>query len=231
MNAVIYYSCTGHGKAVAEIIAGELSLPLLELTAQSQEKLLAEKYSLAVLVFPVHCQSHPAFMKEFFMRLKTESVALIAVYGMADAGNAIYEAAKIINAKIVAAAYLPAGHSYLNDGYAPSALPAELIEKLKDPAPVYIPRRRKTPFAGVAPSARSRTLVKIVRGANCTNCNLCGISCDTGAIKCGKTNKKCVRCLRCVAACPNNALLIKKARILTNYLKKAKCKKIILYLE
>ncbi len=124
MNAVIYCSCTGHSKAVAEILSARLDFKLLEYTEAT------ENYSTAVVVFPVHCQSYPVFMRKFFRQLKAERVALIATYGHANAGNAVYEAAKLVGGSVVAAAYIPVGHCYLNDGYTPSELRKELIEKI-----------------------------------------------------------------------------------------------------
>ncbi|MDE7084696.1 MAG: 4Fe-4S binding protein [Clostridia bacterium] len=230
MNAVIYFSCTGHSKAVAEVLAARLEFELTELNAQTQDKVIDGNYSAAVVVFPVHCQSYPVFMKRFFRQLKAERVALIATYGKADAGNAVFEAAKSISADIVAAAYIPVGHSYLNDGYTPSELPQALIEKIGTHSTVTVTKRKKTPFAGFLPSARSRILVKIKRNEKCVDCNICGSVCPMGAIEKGKTNAKCVRCLKCVASCPHGALEIKKARILARYLEKADCKETILFI-
>ena len=190
-----------------------------------------DDYSTAVIVFPVHCQSYPVFMRKFFKQLKAARVALIATYGKADAGNAIFEAAKLVSGNIVAAAYIPVGHGYLNDGFIPSELPEELIEKISDPSTVTIPRRRKTPFAGFLPSLRSRTLVKIKRSEKCVGCNICGNECPAGAIEKGKINSKCVRCLKCVSSCPHGALTFKKARILARYLKNRNRNETIIYLK
>lgn len=223
MNTVIYCSCTGHRKAVAENLAARLGYALSEYTAAT------ESYSTAVIVFPVHCQSYPAFLKKFFKELQAENVALIATYGRAHPGNAVFEAAKLISGQIIAAAYIPVGHSYLNDKYVPDELPQELIDKIQKCTPAVIPRRRKTPFAGVFPSLRSRIILKIKRTEKCVGCNICGNVCPTGAIKSGKTNAKCVRCLKCVASCPHGALKIKKARVLARYLEKANRNEIIIY--
>ena len=225
----MYFSCTGHGKAVAEILSARLGFMLKELNLRAQDGIPDGGYSTAVVVFPVHCQSYPAVLKKFFKELKAERVALIAVYGKADAGNAVFEAAKLISGKVVAAAYIPVGHSYLNDGYTPAELPEKLIEKILNPRPVAVPKRRKTPFAGFLPSLRSRLLVRIKRTEKCVNCNKCGENCPMGAIKNGRINAKCARCLKCVANCPEGALKVKKARILTRYLEKANRNEIILY--
>lgn len=231
MNAVIYFSCTGHAKAVAKIAAEKLGFELTELDLKTQNEILARDYSTAVIVFPVHCQSYPEFMKNFFRRIKSERIALIAVYGGADAGNALFEAAKLISATIVAAAYIPVGHSYLGDGLVPEELPRELLDKICTPAAVTVKSRGKTPFAGFLPSLRSRILVKIKRTEKCVGCNICGNECPMGAIERGRTNAKCVRCLKCVASCPEGALEVKKAKILTRYLNKTHNADLILYLE
>ncbi|MCM1439417.1 MAG: 4Fe-4S binding protein [Roseburia sp.] len=229
MNSVIYYSCTGHGKKIAEAVADRLKTVPRELTRDNLDDILCEKFDAAIIIFPVHCQSYPAFLKKFFKGLNARTVSLIAVYGGADAGNAVYEAAKLIRATVNAAAYVPAGHSYLNDGYVPDGLPEALLEKLTNPAPVKIPKRRKTPFAGFLPSLRSRLIIKIRRNDTCVNCNTCGNNCPVGGIINGKTNRKCVRCLRCAEICPRGALEVKKTRVLCRYLKKTKHSETFLY--
>lgn len=225
MNAVIYCSCTGHCKAVAQKLSARLGYTLTDYTEAT------DNYSAAVIVFPVHCQSFPPFLKSFFQNVKAECAALIAIYGGARAGNAVYEAKKLIKAPVIAAAYLPSGHSYLNDGFIPDELPEAFIAKICDPSPVYIPRRKKTPFAAFLPSLRSRAVIKILRNGKCVRCNKCGDGCPTGGIINGKTNLKCVRCLKCVASCPRGALEIKKTRVLCRYLEKAKQDETVLYIN
>lgn len=231
MNCVIYFSCTGNSGKVAEGIATKTQFNIIELTKTNYDNILNESYGTAVIVFPVHCQSYPAFIKRLFKNINAENVALAATYGKANAGNAVYEAAKLITARITAAAYIPAGHSYLSGYNAPADVPYSFIDKIFKPSPVTIPKRKKTPFAGFLPAMRSRLIVKIRRTDKCENCNLCGASCPYGAIERGKTNKKCQRCLKCVANCPFGALKFTRARILTRYLNKTKFDETILYLE
>lgn len=237
MNAVIYFSCTGNSRKVAQNIAEKTGFKLIELTKLNYDVILSGGYGTAAVVFPVHCQSYPKFLKRFFKNLKAENVALIATYGKAHAGNAVYEAAKLVSGKITAAAYIAVGHSYLNAeadaDCVPEAesVPDALTEKILSPSPVLVPKRRKTPFAGFLPSLRSRITVKIYKTQACVNCNTCGKICPLGAIECGKTNSKCVRCLKCVTACPHGALKFKKSRILSRYLKKTHFDETILYLK
>lgn len=228
MNAVIYFSCTGNSKKIAQAIALKTGFELLELTRRTYDGILSGVYGTAAIVFPVHCQSYPKFLKRFFKNLNAGNVALIATYGKAHAGNAVYEAAKLISRKIIAAAYIPAGHSYLKAEADPESLPEALTKKILSPSPVVVPKRGKTPFAGFLPSLRSRLTVKIYRTKACVNCNACGEACPYGAIECGKTNSKCVRCLKCVKACPHGALEFKKSRILSRYLKKTHFEETIL---
>lgn len=231
MNAVIYFSCTGACERIARGLADRLNFPLTELNADSKAKILSGKYGDAVIVFPVHCQTYPTFMKDFFKRLNCERVSLVAAYGRVNAGNALYEAAKKLHSTVIAAAYIPAEHSYIKDGYISPAVPDEFIEKIFSRKPAEpLPKRRKTPFAGLFPSARSRAIIKLRRTGDCDGCGICESVCPMRAIKNGKPDGKCVRCLKCVAHCPRGALQIKKSRILTRYLKSAVKEDVILYL-
>lgn len=223
MNAVVYFSCSGQSKAVAEDLAERLNFKLLK-TDEAQEN-----FGTAVVVFPVHCQSFPAPLKGYFMKLKAERVALIATYGRANCGNALYEAAKLIKSEIVAAAYLPAKHTYCVTGTA-TMVPEEVIAKMLNPAPVQIPKLKKTPFAGFLPNLRSRLIVKIKRTEKCVNCGICGGLCPVNAIENGKINSKCLRCLRCVYSCPHGALEVKKSLILKRYLRRPRFEKTIIYI-
>ena len=231
MDGVIYFSCTGNGEKVANLLAEKIKFPLFELTNRSYEKILNDVYGTAVIVFPVHCQSFPKFLNRLFKKIKAENVALIATYGKINAGNALYEAAKRVRANIVAAAYLPAGHSYLRAGVDEINIPAELTDKILNPTPVTVPRRKKTPFAGVLPNFRSRVILKIYASGKCAGCNLCGDICPYNAIIRGKTNNRCTRCLKCVASCPHGALSFKKYRILSRYLDKHRADETILYVK
>lgn len=231
MNAVIYFSCTGNSKKIAQAIAAKTGFEPLELTRRTYDGILSGAYGTAAIVFPVHCQSYPKFLKRFFKNLNAVNVALIATYGKAHAGNAVYEAAKLISGEIIAAAYIPAGHSYLNAEADGENVPEALTEKILSPSPVLVPKRKKTPFAGFLPSVRSRLTVKIYRTKACINCNACGEACPCGAITLGKVNSKCVRCLKCVKACPHGALKFEKSRILSRYLKKTHFEETILYLK
>lgn len=228
MNAVIYFSCTGNSKKIAQAITAKTGFESLELTRRTYDGILSGAYGTAAIVFPVHCQSYPKFLKRFFKNLNAVNVALIATYGKAHAGNAVYEAAKLISGEIIAAAYIPAGHSYLNAEADGENVPEALTEKILSPSPVVVPKRKKTPFAGVLPSVRSRLTVKIYRTKACINCNACGEACPYGAITFGKVNSKCVRCLKCVKACPHGALKFKRSRILSRYLKKTHFEETIL---
>lgn len=222
MNAVIYFSCSGQSKAVAENLAERLDFTLSD-TYGAQGN-----FETAVVVFPVHCQSYPKILKPFFKSLNAERVALIATYGRANCGNAVYEAAKLIKGEIIAAGYLPEKHSYCDGGKTVFA-PDELIKKISNPTPVTIPKRGKTPFAGLFPEARSRAIIKIKRSEKCVNCGICGGLCPKGAIENGVISSQCIRCLRCVYGCPEGALQVKKSRILKRYLDKPRQDEIIIY--
>ena len=227
MNAVLYFSCSGQSKAVAEDLARKLDWEPIE-TGAAQGR-----FKSVAVVFPVHCQSYPTPLKSFFKTLNAECVALIATYGRAHCGNAIFEAAKLINGKILAAAYLPAKHTYCESGDT-VFVPEEVVEKIQlsnsGTPSVKLPKLAKTPFAGLFPSARSRAIIKIKKGENCTGCNICTAICPVKAIERGKPSRKCIRCLKCVYSCPHGALNIKKSAVLRKYLEKPRCEKVIVYI-
>lgn len=223
IDAVVYYSCSGNSKLVAQEVATKTGYCLSDI-----KDIACKQFNTLILVFPVHCQGAPQSVKKFLKQTTAENYALIATYGREAPGNALYEAAKFTRNRVTAAAYLPASHAYNEEPPSAETLPDKFYEAIGKRY-VKIPRRLKAPFAGFFPSARSRTLLKIVRSADCINCNVCGSICPSGAIKCGKTNAKCIRCLKCVKNCPNGALSIKKGFILRRYLKKTRFDKIILY--
>ncbi len=225
MNAVLYFTCSGQSKAVAEYIAEKLNFPLYDITDCKETH-----FKSAVIVFPIHCQSYPRVLKSYFKNLNAEYITLIATYGKASPGNAIFKAARLFTNKVVAAAYIPAKHTYDFDGLNGDAtVPDEIMQKIKAPSYIKIPRRAKNIFAGLFPAARSRTAIKIIKTEACANCNFCGESCPVGAMKCGKPSHKCVRCLKCVYSCPHGALIAKQSRILKAYLKRAHRERVIIY--
>lgn len=223
MNAVIYFSCSGQSKAVAEDLAKRLGYDLYE--TGNAEGMIFESVAI---VFPIHCQSYPTPMKSFFKALNAKHVTLIATYGREHCGNALYEAAKLIKGDVIAGAYLPAKHTYCETGDT-VFVPEEIICKMLAPTPIKIPKLKKTPFAGLLPSARSRMIISIKKTENCVSCGICGGLCPTGAIENGKISTKCIRCLKCVSNCPQKALAVKKSRILRQYLRKPRFEKTIIY--
>jgi len=223
MNAVIYFSCSGQCKAVAEALGEKIGFSVTDYTLAERE------YENAVIVFPVHCQGLPAPLKKFIKNFKAQYVTFIALYGQMSAGNAVYEAYKITG-NAVAAAYLPARHTYGGAEIATPSVPDEVTEKILKPEYIKIPRRIKTPFAGLFPAARSRAIIKIKKTEKCVSCGICGGLCPTGAIENGEISSKCIRCLKCVLNCPHDALTVKKSWILKRYLKKPRFKKTIIYI-
>ena len=230
MNAVLYFSGTGQSRRVAEELAARLGWECRDLVEayHGGEPLGFEKIAV---VFPVYCQGVTDFLKPLFKRLTAEYAAIIATYGRMGAGNALYEAARLLKAKVCAAAYLPARHGYIdNDGFIPPPVPDEVITAINNPRKIALPKRKKTPFAAFAPGLRSRIAVKIAHTETCDGCGVCERVCPTGAISCGKINGRCVRCLKCVRECPKGALKVKYSRILKLYLRKKPKEQIIVYI-
>lgn len=227
MNAVVFYSNTGESRAVAEYLADKLGYPLFDI-----ENFKNENYENLTLVFPVMCQNIPNRVKELLDGLSVENLSVIATYGRMCYGNVLYEIQNKYKKNIVAAAYLPTKHSYIDNdrSFCDYERLDPFIKKVKAPAPIRLPRLYKNPFANAFPKLRSQAGVKIYKNKQCNNCNLCAKSCSVGAIRSGITDNKCIRCLRCVSACPSNALEFKLRAPLRLYLKKKKIERIIVYI-
>lgn len=226
MNAVIFYSNTGQSKAVATYFAEALEYPLVNI-----EVACAERYQNLVLVFPVYCQNIPDIIKSFIEKVSATNLTLVATYGKMCCGNVLQEIQKSYSQNIVAAAYVPTKHSYIADDNAFNDYEklTEVVQKVKNPAAITLPKLYKNPLADIFPRLRSRLGLTITKNANCTACNLCEKNCSCYAIHAGVINANCIRCLKCVTVCPNSALEIKVRLPLKLYLKKKKSNKIIVY--
>ncbi len=226
MNAVVFYSNTGQSKAIAAYLANQLGYPLADM-----ETKCAEHYQNLVLVFPVHCQNIPDIVKIFLKNISVENLTAIATYGKMCCGNVLYEIQKKYQKNIVAGAYIPTKHSYIDndDVFCDFDELKPIVEKVKEPSYIQFPKLYKNSLADVSPKLRSRLGLTIQRSADCSGCNLCAERCAFGAIQSGITNSKCIRCLRCVESCPRQALKIKLGLPLNLYLRKKKTNKLIIY--
>ena len=226
MNAVIYYSNTGACRRIAEYLGDKSGFELRDIYGVE-----SFVFDTAVLVFPVHCQNVPDAVKDFLSRLKVKALAIVAAYGKMSYGNVLYEVQNKYPHNIAAAAYVPTKHAYLDgEDFEDFEKLDPLLEKLKNPAAVKIPKSRKNPFANFAPKLRSRAGVKLYADAACNGCGICTAVCNTGAIKNGKPNKNCIRCLKCVSHCPQKALHFKCGLAMRLYLNSRKRDKLILYI-
>ena len=226
MNAVVFYSNTGQSKAIATYFANQLGYPLADMEIKC-----AEYYQNLVLVFPVHCQNIPDIVKSFLKNISVENITVVATYGKMCCGNVLYEIQKNYQKNIVAGAYIPTKHSYIDndDAFCDFDKFKPIVEKVKEPSYIQIPKLYKNPLADVFPKLRSKLGLTIQKNANCSGCNLCAECCSFGAIKLGKTNSNCIRCLRCVEVCPHQALKIKLGLPLKLYLRKKKTQEVIIY--
>ena len=226
MNAVVFYSNTGQSKVIAAYFANQLGYPLADMEIKC-----AEYYQNLVLVFPVHCQNIPDIVKSFLKNISVENLTVVATYGKMCCGNVLYEIQKNYQKNIVAGAYIPTKHSYIDndDAFCDLDELKPIVEKVKEPSYIQLPRLYKNPLADIFPKLRSRIGLTIQKSENCNGCNLCAERCSFGAIKSGTTNRKCIRCLKCVESCPRQALKIKLGMPLKLYLRKKKSNKIIIY--
>ncbi len=226
MTQVYFFSGRGHSFALADFFAKQLQTSVTEIT-----KNLRCSVETAIIVFPVYCQNIPDTVVEFLKKLNAKHAVLIATYGRISYGNVLWEASKLTKADVIAAAYVPTGHSFLNEGTEfDSAALTPIFDKLMNPSSAKIKITHKNPFANFFPAWRSRIGLKITRTDFCDACNICGQSCSVGAVENGKINKNCIRCLHCVTVCPKSALHIRQTGILRLYLNQKKKNNTVLYL-
>ena len=203
MTAVYCFSGSGHSRRIAEYFAERLKVPVAEITRD-----LKGITETAVVVFPVYCQNVPSVVKDFIGDLKAKRVVLLATYGRISHGNVLWKAKRLTNAEVIAAAYIPMEHSFLNDDFEFNTDKLEpIFERIYAPRPAIVTKERKNPLADIFPAWRSRIGLRIIRSAACNDCGICTRNCPMGAVRNGNINGKCIRCLRCVSLCPNSALI------------------------
>ena len=224
-NAVVYHSNTGQSKAVAAYLAERLGYALVEM---NEEKPFVG--ATLVLVFPVHGQDMPNVVKTFLRRVSAENLAAVATYGKMCHGNVLQEIQKKYFDRVVAGAYVPAKHTYLEENAELDFSALEpLIEKIKCPERVEIPRSYQNPLASVLPKLRIRMSGKIVKSEACVHCGACEHVCAYKAMQNGKVGANCVRCLKCVSMCPQGALRFQPSIFLRLYLRKKKQNETVIY--
>lgn len=225
MNAVIYYSNTNQSRIIAEYIAGKLNWTILEISAAK-----GRSFENAVLVFPVYCQNIPDAVKDCLKELRAENLSVAATYGRMSFGNVLNEVQNKYQSRIVAAAYIPTKHTYLEEaGFSDFESLKPLIEKIKNPSEITVSKSFKNPLADICPALRSRMGVRIAVSKACTGCGLCEKLCEQKAVVCGKVGKSCIRCLKCVTNCPSKAMSFRCRLPMKLYLKKKKLNKTVLY--
>ena len=229
MTSVYCFSGSGHSYAIAEYFARELQVPVVNI-----DRRLAEAHcqaDLAVVIFPVYCQNIPAVVRDFFSKLDSKHVVLIATYGKISHGNVLWEAFKIIRGRVIAAAYVPMGHTYLDSSTQFDAQPLQpIFARIQHPRAATLTRESKHPLASFFPSWRSRCGVRIWLDESCNACNLCTEQCPMQAIEAGIIHGNCIRCLRCVCQCPKSALHFQLHPILKRYLEQTPCEDTKVYL-
>ena len=225
MTGIYCFSGSGHSLAVAEALAQMLHCEILPMEGNTAAE------DRAVVVFPVYCQNIPKPVKAFLRRMPAKHVVLIATYGKISYGNVLQEAQQLLQGQVIAGAYIPMGHSFLDGDhdFDPEQL-LPIVQRLQEPKPVVIPKSPKNPLSNVFPALRSRLGVKITKTGHCNGCGQCERGCPTGAIREGHIHGACIRCLRCVSNCPTKALQYKNSRIMAAYLKRYRREEYVLYL-
>ena len=237
MNAIIFYSNTSQSKAVADLFLGELHWDSYDLNNRThREWLRSTSLERAILVFPIYCQGIPKAVEEILEHLQACYLTVVATYGKMCYARVIYEIQERYTAgEIIAAAYIPTKHSYVNEETAPPdiGLLKDLIKKniSAHPSQVLIERTYKNPLSNVCRDMRSRAGIKIIIDkSKCESCKKCENECLYGGIRDGKVTSTCIRCLKCVTNCPSGALTYRPRLPMRLYLKKKRINEIKIYI-
>lgn len=228
MTAIYCFSGSGHSLAVSKALSEMLASKITEI-GFNNEKLA--KDHIAVVVFPVYCQNIPAPVKSFLKKLRAKHIVLIATYGKISYGNVLYEAQQLVRGEIIAGAYIPMGHAFLNmDCTFDTKCLLPIVDRINAPQKAHIPKARKNPLSNIFPTLRSRIGVKLTKTDRCNNCGLCEAVCPVRAMQNDRIHLECIRCLRCVTNCPQKALQYKNSWILKKYLNSYHKEEYVLYL-
>ena len=222
MICIYCFSGTGHSRAVAKFFAEALKTEITEITQEM--KISCIESEISIVVFPIYNGNIPKPVKLNLPKINSKYFVLIATYGRMSTGNVLWESSRLVNGKVIAAAYVPTGHTYLNES---AEFDAEILQtilmRIEHPKEIIIKKERKGILPRFFPNLRSRLGVKIRRTDDCNKCNLCVKNCPVKAITEKDISKKCIRCLRCVKNCPKNALKVTYNPLLKKYLKKHNC--------
>lgn len=228
MTRIYYFSGSGHSFAVAKALCEILRCKIVEIDCEIKKVL---KEDVAVIIFPVYCQNIPKPVKNFLKNLFAKHIVLIATYGKISYGNVLHEAQKNVHGDVIAGAYIPIGHTFLNgDCSFNTDCLLQIAKRIKNPKKVQISKSHKDLLANIFSGFRSRVGTKIIKNEFCDNCGICEKRCPIKAIKQGRITSRCIRCLRCVANCPKGALRYENSWILNKYLQHHYNDKYILYL-
>lgn len=222
MIPIFCFSGTGHSRAVADFFADSLKTEITDI--EQNKKIPCTESEISIVVFPVYSGNIPKPVKSVLPNINSKYVVLIAVYGGMSTGNVLWESSRLVNGKVIAAEYVPTGHTYLDE---PAEFDAEILssvlKRIEHPKEIIIKKERKGILPRIFPNLRSHLGVKIRRTGVCNKCGLCEKNCPVKAITNDKINKRCIRCLRCVKNCPKNALKVTYNPLLKKYLKKHNC--------
>ncbi len=224
MNAIIYYSNTLESYNIAKYINEKTTYELLNIL-----NLNNFNYDSIYLIFPIHYQSIPKIIRPLIKKINAKKAIVIATYGKISYGHVLNDVKKILDAKIVSAAYIPTKHTYIKDDlrFNDYLKIDEIILNMHRDEEIKIKKSFKNPLASLFPIIRHKIGVKIIKNDKCINCNKCHDICDN--IINGKTNKNCIRCLKCIDYCQYKALDFKLSFPMRLYLKKKKKNKLIIY--
>jgi len=212
---IAHFSPTGGTKKVADAIAAGFNTPVVEmdLTKANSTVTLGEKDAL-MAVLPVYAGRVPQISLERLSALKGsgQKAMAVVVYGNREFDDALLETKHALETngfQVIAAAAFIAEHSIVRSIAAgrPDAedekiarqFAADVMAKMKNPAPVNVPGN--DPYVELKPST-----FHPAADENCVQCGACAGQCPVGAIPLENPSQTlvdvCINCMRCVQVCP-----------------------------
>lgn len=243
-----YFTGTGQCRHLAENIAEGLikaghEVQMTDITPydvrnDQKDKLNGEQI---IFVFPVYASDMPVPLKDYLRGLRTDrtKILLIAVWGNAHKGKALYNAWKILLDEgfiINGAAEIVAEHSYLHqqlpiNGERPTYQEKqELLEYIRKQLPneesIKLISNKDHLLIKLLCVLPQGTVPKLVvkidfQQDRCNRCGICIKTCPTGAIRDNFTvdKKRCIMCLSCITNCKKGARKYHMKKIATRALK------------
>jgi len=222
-------------KAEFEALGADVDMHDITAPADREQRLECAPYDAMVFGFPIHSLRAPRIVREWLLGLdgQNKKCAMFFTFGGFMVHPAHHSTREILRQQgftVVASAEFPGAHTFNLGGWKafvhrPDHEDASLARQYATAAYKRFTGEDEGVLGELDKGAfseqqldqfetfRFRVLTQLPtrNGAECSMCGLCEACCPTGAMdaEAGCADpKKCIACLRCVASCPEKALVI-----------------------